>query len=436
MTAIPISDGDAPRDFDYLSRDEALALLGVKRSTLYTYVSRGWIKSVPSEGSRSHVFSREDVERIRARGMAHAGDIASTETAMRWGPPVIATRITQITPEGPRYRGRDVLELARAGYSFEAVAQLLWSGTWHDGRVVWRSAVARRPTGAAAGRKLAGTAGRRTPAAGQLQQQLAARVLELGAQRGIDEVASGETLRIAQEILVALAGGCALLRPRPAPAARAPQAAQAKPAEAGIAQVLANALGAKPGERGIHAINAALVMCADHELSPSALVARVTASTGADLYACVAAGICAHSGPQTGQGCDRVEELVGEGDRAVLRQHLQTVRDYGARLFGFNHPLYPKGDPRAWLMIDLARGLAAPRGAAQDLFWFLREAAERHHAYPGLAVGLVTLCRALELPRGSATALWTVGRAAGLIAHAIEQRLEGFMMRPRARYVG
>ena len=120
-----------------MGRDQALSRLGIKRSTLYTYVSRGWIKSVPSETSRSHLFSREDVERIRGRGLAHAGDIAPSETTMRWGPPVIPTRITQITPEGPRYRGRDVLELARAGYSFEAVAQLLWSGTWEDGKLAW-----------------------------------------------------------------------------------------------------------------------------------------------------------------------------------------------------------------------------------------------------------------------------------------------------------
>jgi len=405
----------APKDSDYMGRDQALSRLGIKRSTLYTYVSRGWIKSVPSETSRSHLFSREDVERIRGRGLAHAGDIAPSETTMRWGPPVIPTRITQITPEGPRYRGRDVLELARAGYSFEAVAQLLWSGTWEDGKLAW-DLPARMPR-------------EPLPKSMAIQKRFAAAVLALGGTRR--EVEGGETLRIAQEIIACMVQECDSLAGK---TARSSAATGAAPA---VARRLAIALGVKPAPATLHALNAALVLCADHELSPSVLVARVTASSGADLYACVAAAICAHSGAQTGRGCDKIEELIGErASRAALRGHLQTVRNYGTQLFGFNHPLYPHGDPRAWLMVELASGVAAPRSPARDLLWFVNEAAEEHHTYPGIAVGLVALARALDLPRGSATAIWTLGRAAGLVAHVLEQRLEGYLMRPRARFVG
>jgi len=407
-----------PRDSDYLTRDEALSRLGIKRSTLYTYVSRGWIKSVPSDASRSHLFSREDVERLRGRGLAHAGDIAPSETAMRWGPPVIATRITQITPEGPRYRGRDVLELARAGYAFEAVAQLLWGGTWEDGKLVW-NLPARTPR-------------EPLPESMQIQKRFAAAVLALGGTRR--EVEGGETLRIAQEIIACMAQECDALAARPARRAAAASDARSAPS---IARRLALALGITPAPATLYALNAALVLCADHELSPAVLVARVTASSGADLYACVAAAICAHSGAQTGRGCDKIEELIGErAGRAALRGHLQTVRNYGTQLFGFNHPLYPHGDPRAWLLLELAGTAAAPRSPARDLLWFVNEAAELHHTYPGIAVGLVALARALELPRGSATAIWTLGRTAGLVAHVLEQRLEGYLMRPRARFVG
>lgn len=407
----------APPASDYLTRDEALSRLGIKRSTLYTYVSRGWIKSVPSDASRSHLFSREDVERIRGRGLAHAGDIAPSETAMRWGPPVIPTRITQITPEGPRYRGRGVLELARAGYSFEAVAQLLWSGTWEDGKLAW-DLPARTPR-------------EPLPESMAIQKRFAAAVLALAGTRR--EVEGGETLRIAQEIIACMVQECDALAAKPA--------RKGAPPSASIALRLALALGVKPAPGTLYALNAALVLCADHELSPSVLVARVTASSGADLYACVAAAVCAHSGAQTGRGCDKIEELIGErASRASLRGHLQTVRNYGAQLFGFNHPLYPRGDPRAWLLLELAGNAAQSRhparSPARDLLWFLHEAAETHHTYPGIAVGLVALARALELPRGSATAIWTLGRTAGLVAHVLEQRLEGYLMRPRARFVG
>jgi citrate synthase len=51
-------------------------------------------------------------------------------------------------------------------------------------------------------------------------------------------------------------------------------------------------------------------------------------------------------------------------------------------------------------------------------------------------LGLVALAAALELPRGAATAIFAVGRSAGWIAHAQEQRAAGYLLRPRARYIG
>lgn len=55
---------------------------------------------------------------------------------------------------------------------------------------------------------------------------------------------------------------------------------------------------------------------------------------------------------------------------------------------------------------------------------------------PTVDCGLVAVCLALGLPPGSAAALFAVGRAAGWVAHVLEQREQGFLLRPRARYVG
>jgi citrate synthase len=55
---------------------------------------------------------------------------------------------------------------------------------------------------------------------------------------------------------------------------------------------------------------------------------------------------------------------------------------------------------------------------------------------PSVDYGLVAVALALGLPPGSATALFVLGRAAGWVAHVLEQREAGFMLRPRARYVG
>lgn len=54
---------------------------------------------------------------------------------------------------------------------------------------------------------------------------------------------------------------------------------------------------------------------------------------------------------------------------------------------------------------------------------------------PNLDAGLVAVRVALGLPRGAASALFALGRSAGWVAHALEQREQGFLLRPRARYV-
>ncbi|MGH7436127.1 MAG: helix-turn-helix domain-containing protein, partial [Polyangiaceae bacterium] len=113
----------------FVSGSEAAALLGVKRETLYAYASRGLLRSEPAspgEGRR-RLYHREDLERLKARHDARAGHGPVAAGALRWGEPVLASALTAIDARGPRYRGHVATELA-AATSFEAVAELLWTG--------------------------------------------------------------------------------------------------------------------------------------------------------------------------------------------------------------------------------------------------------------------------------------------------------------------
>jgi citrate synthase len=101
---------------DALDARQAAALLGVKLPTLYAYVSRGLLHSSPGAGGRARRYARRDVERLRERRGLRAGE------ALRWGEPILETSITEMTPQGPRYRGHSAVELARAGVPFESVA--------------------------------------------------------------------------------------------------------------------------------------------------------------------------------------------------------------------------------------------------------------------------------------------------------------------------
>src|SRR5262249_31612219 len=99
-------------------------------------------------------------------------------------------------------------------------------------------------------------------------------------------------------------------------------------AEPTMAAAMAVAFGQDPAPELCQLVNRALVLCADYELSSSTFAARVAASTGADLYACVAAALATLSGPGHGGECDRVEALLSaagdaEGAATALRARLE-----------------------------------------------------------------------------------------------------------------
>ena len=120
---------------DELGAGEAARLLGVKLPTLYAYVSRGLLRSLPARSGRARRYLRSDVEALRERGPS----VRAAAGALRWGEPILESSITAMTPAGPAYRGRLASELARDGTSFEAAAELLWTGAFPAGPVVWEA---------------------------------------------------------------------------------------------------------------------------------------------------------------------------------------------------------------------------------------------------------------------------------------------------------
>jgi citrate synthase len=217
--------------------------------------------------------------------------------------------------------------------------------------------------------------------------------------------------------------------------ALSPENARAAARETTIAAALAAALGASQRRRPAlePAIDAVLVVSADHELNASTFAARIAASTGADLDACMITALSTLSGPKHGGLCDRVESLADETvgparARAVVERYIAR----GDALPGFGHALYPEGDPRGRLLTAMALR-ASPKDHGLSTLVALANAVEKLGGEPPtLDFGLVALRRALGLPRGSATALFAIGRTAGWIAHILEQRRSNVLLRPRA----
>lgn len=409
----------------WLSGAEAAALLGVKRETLYAYASRGLVRSEPAGAGRDHRYRIDDLERLRARHDARAGHGAVAAGALRWGEPVLESALTAIEAGSPRYRGLSSVALAEA-QPFEAVAELLWSGALPE-------------TGAAPAWCAGGLGLRAAPLAALLPAgshpvtTLSLVVPALGAvDAGRFDPSREPERRRARALILRMA---AMLGFATGGAARA----RAAVAGGSVARALLLGLGARRAAdpRAERAVNRALVLSADHELNPSSFTVRVAASAGADLYACVSAGLATLSGPRHGGSCDRVEALVAEVGRDERAAAVITERARrGERVPGFGHPLYPDGDPRAAPLMRAAEELAPKSPGLRTITAIVEAMASRGHDPPTIDVGLVALAQALGLPPGSATGIFAVGRAAGWVAHAFEQREAGFILRPRARYVG
>jgi len=359
------------------------------------------IRSEPGLG-RERRYSAEDVERLlRRRQRDTAG------AALDWGAPVLDSAITAIGPEGPRYRGRKVLRLTRAA-SVREVAALLWQPGGVDA-----FANDNLPT-LGAGWPAAEIAARGLPA---LERCLAL-VPHAAAADARAHDFSPEA--------VALTGGRILRLIAAIIGARAPSS---RPVDA----VLADAWHARGQARQL--IRAAIILCADHELNVSAFTVRCVASAGASPYFAVLAGLAALRGQRHGGMTERagafLEAVLAAPDiEREIAQRLQR----GDAPPGFGHPLYPKGDPRARLLLDLLEEVESSAASAARPIAAAVTAATRQQ--PNIDWALGVLGRHLDLEPGAALGLFALGRSIGWIAHAQEQYVSGRLIRPRARYVG
>lgn len=196
------------------------------------------------------------------------------------------------------------------------------------------------------------------------------------------------------------------------------------------------------------ALDQLLVLHADHEQNCSTSTVRMVASSQATLYAALAAGIGALSGPLHGGAnlavIEMLESLLAE--RVGLAQFLERVKRRERRLMGFGHRVYKNVDPRATAIETTARELFAQQGRDEPLLELatqLRELAledeyfQSRRLYPNVDFFSGIIYRALGFPAPMFPVLFALGRMPGWIAHFRELRGGPFrIQRPRQVYVG
>ena len=198
--------------------------------------------------------------------------------------------------------------------------------------------------------------------------------------------------------------------------------------------------GSESGPNSRDALDTILVLYAEHEYNASTFAARVVASTLADAYSSVVAGIGALRGPLHGGANEAAMELIGSFDSPLdaeksIKQMLKARR----LVMGFGHRVYKNGDPRSEIVKELARRLCSERGGS-ELFDIAarieRVMMDEKGLFPNLDFYASLAYHYAGVPTCMFTPLFAVSRTAGWIAHVIEQRGDNTLIRPNADYDG
>ena len=194
--------------------------------------------------------------------------------------------------------------------------------------------------------------------------------------------------------------------------------------------------------RHVKAIDAYWISAAEHGMNASTFTARVVASTGADVAAALSAAVAALSGPLHGGAPSRVltmlDEVAALGD---AERYVKTALDRGERLMGFGHRVYRAEDPRARVLRRTAKEIGAPRmEVAEALERAALAELEARKPDRVLATNVefwsAVVLDYAEVPPELFTPMFTCARTAGWSAHILEQKREGRLIRPTAKYVG
>jgi citrate synthase len=197
-----------------------------------------------------------------------------------------------------------------------------------------------------------------------------------------------------------------------------------------------------PDPAHVKAVDAYWVVAAEHGLNASTLTARVIASTGADVAACLSGAIGAMSGPLHGGAPARVlpmiEEVERTGDPAMV---VRGVLDRGERLMGFGHRVYRAKDPRTRVLRRFCLELGAPRyevamALEQAALAALADRRPDRAIETNVEFWAAVILDYAQVPPHMMPAMFTCARTAGWCAHIMEQKRAGRLVRPTAQYIG
>ncbi|RXN90344.1 hypothetical protein C7R54_12575 [Achromobacter aloeverae] len=395
-----------------ISSREASELLGVSLRTLYSYISRGKLGRTIDDVSGGSLFNRAEVQDYVRRRDRGRNPKTAARASLNFGLPVLDSAVCAIKGGRPWFRGIDAIAYSETA-TLEDTAALLWDKGTSAGIFDQQDRASDDCPGDEEGGGLKISPLERGPFLNRFSAWL---LLQDGKNTDLDFRSHAALTAVASRIVyaaVSIAAGSTRWR---------------KP----VHEVLGDAWGLPLPRHDV--LRRILVLHADHELNPSSFVVRCTASTLASPYAATLAGCCAARGVKHAdftQAYTLIARIV-DGEDAM---RLVSVHEPGSEtLPGFNHPLYPKGDPRAGAILHSLRAHAAP-GSMQRIDAFLDAARTQCGVLPKNDFAVAAAAHVLGLPADACAALFIISRTVGWNAHALEQYHSPYVIRPRAQYV-
>jgi len=367
----------------YVGSQEAARRLGVRRETLYAYVSRGEIGRRTAIDGRTSLYSVDDIDRLTARSRGRQPASARPSIDVQ-----VTSAITQLDELFLHYRGYDVAELCVSA-TFEQVAGLLWTGSIPGEPPMWPDP---DPDDVAACQAAVAALG---PSATALQRLLVLPPVLDARHVGDDAPAAARRLITMVPALARVEGG------------------------GPVADRLGRAWHQLPNAALVHAIGRALVLLADHELATSTLAVRIAASVRATPYAAIAAGLATVSGALHGSAAAAATHMLAVARDRGAAVAIRQIVDAGQRLPGFGHSVYRTGDPRLAPLLDAVRLLPDASRLLDIVASVLAEPSLRISPRPNIDFRLAALAFVGGLEAD--VPIFAVARVAGWAAHIGEE---------------
>jgi len=201
--------------------------------------------------------------------------------------------------------------------------------------------------------------------------------------------------------------------------------------------------GQQPDPYDSHVLDVALILHAEHEMNASTFACTVAASTLADMYSIITAGIAALRGPLHGGANEAALKNVMEvGDPSRAETYVTEALAQRRRIMGFGHRVYKTWDPRYLVLKKLGAELATRKGET-NLFntaVAIEQSALKHLAgtsiFPNVDSFSGVVFHMLGIPIDLFTPVFAMSRISGWTAHALEYIEANRLIRPKAFYVG